>query len=51
MADTIFKKEDKPEVDKIVEFLKTLTPDEQKAISYIMQGMKLRDVLTEKQPA
>lgn len=51
MMEIIVNKKDKPDIDKLVEFLKTLTPEEQQAISYIMQGMKLKDLLTEKKSA
>lgn len=49
--ETILNKKEKPVIDEMVEFLKTLTVQEQKEINYFMQGIKFAKKATQKEPA
>ena len=49
--ETILNKKEMPELDKMVTFLKSLTVEEQKMFSMLMQGFQLAKRLPEKQTA
>lgn len=40
--ETFLKNKEKPDVDEMIKFLKTLSKEEQKAINYILRGMEIQ---------
>ena len=49
-AETILKIEDKPIVEEMVEFLKTLNEEQQKQVGFMIRGLKMGLGLKEEKP-